>query len=133
MKTKTIKLKQKYLIPFTSLEDVENEKNLIITNICKRFKNETNLNTMQYALDVLDGYRYVPSDTCIPEGRYIRYIDCIKPLDLKLRLGGFVTNCTEYTLCFINQDKFFKVKKNHCIVFMLLEESDKLHSILNKI
>ena len=95
--------------------------------------NEANHNTMNYALEILvDNYRYVPNDTILSQGRYIRYLDLKKPLDIKLRLGGFVTNDNGYTVNLKGPEKTFRVSKKNCLFFSQINDTDKIHAAVNE-
>ena len=119
-----------------NIDSIENEQKIVnetIVNIYERFMNEKNKNNMDYALEVLHMYRYVPNKYVIPAGRYVRYIDTGNHQDMKLRLGGFVTNDNGYSFTYKSSDKFVKVNKKHCIVFQSITSNEHIRVLASDI
>ena len=129
----TKKIQVDYQDNIGSLESEQKNTDDIINNIYNRFINEKNLNNREYALQVLKDYRYVPNKYVVPAGRYIRYIDTTNEKDMKLKLGGFVINDNKYSLTFKTNDKFVKLNKRHCIMFVSITRSEQIRSMLNSL
>mgnify|MGYP000159160633 CR=1 FL=1 len=118
-----------------NIESIDNETKIlqtIVKNIYERFMNENNKNNMDYALQVLELYRYVPNRYVIPAGRYVRYIDTSNHQDMKLRLGGFVTYDNKYSFTYKSGDKLVKVNKKHCVVFQSITSNEQLRTLLHE-
>lgn len=132
MSTKTIKLTKKYQ---QNIQDFKKEQDLIINvikNTFEKFQNESNFNSMEYALDVLpEEFVYVPNDTLLSEGRYIRYLDMRNPLDIKLRLGGFLLSDNGYTISLKGPEKSFRVSKKTSLFFSQINETDRVRVAVN--
>ena len=84
MTTKTIKI-DNYQTNIESLESEQATIDTIVTNIYTRFNSASNANNLQYALEVLQGYRYVPNKFRLVPGRYVRYIDTTDHTNMTLR------------------------------------------------
>ena len=109
-------------------------RNDCIRNIYDLCLNEANVNNLQYALDSLIGFRYIPNSFLIPNGRYVRYIDTKNHLDMKLRLGGFVTSDNSFSVSYIScaSSHVVKVNKKHCIFFIKVTQDELLRcSLIN--
>ena len=132
MYTKTIKLTKKYQ---QNIQNFKKEQDLIIQvikNTFEKFQNESNFNSMEYALDVLpEEFVYVPNDTFLSEGRYIRYLDMRSPLDIKLRIGGFLLSDNGYTINLKGPEKTFRVSKKTSLFFSQINESDRVRVAVN--
>ena len=133
MATKTIKLTKKYQ---QNIQDFKKEQDLIIEvikNTFDKFPNESNFNSMEYALDVLpEEFLYVQNDTLLSEGRYIRYLDMRNPLDIKLRIGGFLLSDNGYTISLKGPEKSFRVSKKTSLFFSQINETDRVRVAVNK-
>lgn len=126
-------IKQVFTRVFPPLEDIdaENERlKTIVTDLLNRFPSENNTNTLDYALNVLEYYCYVPLKYTLWPGRYVRYLNTSDAFNMKLKLGGFVLNDNGYTVTLrnINSNRTFKVNKRDSIWFMTMVEND-LHRI----
>ena len=132
MATKTIKLTKKYQ---QNIQDFKREQDIVIKvikNTFEKFPNESNFNSMEYALDVLpDEFVYIPNDTLLSEGRYIRYLDMRNPLDIKLRLGGFLLSDNGYTISLKGPEKTFRVSKKKSLFFSQINETDRVRVAVN--
>jgi hypothetical protein len=131
MNTKTIYTTD-YLI-----EDVDIEgsklQNVLCASLKKRFISETNHNTYDYAIDVLNEYVYVPPERTLWVGRYARYIDMKNPFTMSLKLGGHVVKDNGYTVTLLNNRKhIFLVSKRSKLWFMLPNYNDINRIKLNK-
>ena len=127
-------IKTDYQDNITSLEETQKDTDAIINNIYSRFINEKNANNRDYALNVLKDYRYVPKGYIIPAGRYIRYIDTKNHNDMKLKLGGFVINDNKYSLVYkTTKDRFVKLDKSHCIMFVSITYSEQVRCLVNNL
>ena len=132
---KNIYINEKYQKP---IENIENE-NIVIETICQntfnKFINEDNTNTKEYVLNTIIGnYFFVPNDTRISEGRYIRYLDMKKPLQIKFRLGGFVVADNGYSISFrCNNNSFYKVSKTNNIFFCKFNKTDLINDLIQKL
>lgn len=125
MSTKTIVIND-----FPPIQDIayelERTRKVLTDLLSKRFRSETNTNTLDYAMDALDGYCYVPLNQRLWLGRYARYLSLENPKEIKLRLGGFVVADNGYTVSLKQTDeKFVRVKKNsNHVFFMTIIEDD---------
>ena len=133
--TKTIKINKNYQPNIENVEDEEKLTKSVIRSIYSRFINEKNHNNMQYALEVLQEYRYAPNKYCIPQGRFIRYIDTKNHTDMKLKVGGFVLSDNGYSLTYrsSSSENIVKLSKNHCIIFVQITYNDRLRSIVGNV
>ena len=129
MTTKTIKI-DNYQTNIESLESEQATIDTIVTNIYTRFNSASNANNLQYALEVLQGYRYVPNKFRLVPGRYVRYIDTTDHTNMTLRLGGFVISDNGFSVTYKNPDRFIKLNKRHCIMFVHITYSEKLRCAL---
>lgn len=133
MTIKTVKLSKKYqenILDFKKEQDTVIE---IVQNTFHKFQNETNYNSMEYALDVLpEEYVYVPNDRILSEGRYIRYLDMRNPLEIKLRIGGFLISDNGYTISLKGPDKTFRVSKKTSLFFSQINETDRVRVAVNQ-
>ena len=131
--TKTIKLSKKYQKNIQSLKNEESIVTEIIQNTFSKFQNEHNFNTMEYALDVLpENFTYVRNDTVISNGKYIRYLDMKKPLEIYLRLGGFVLSDNGYSLTIKGIDRNFKLSKKNNLFFCQISDTDRIRSAVDE-
>ena len=127
--TKTIKLSNNYQPNIESIKDEQNRTDDVINNIYSRFMTEANSNNMQYALDTLVEYRYVPNTFILPTGRFIRYIDTNDHANMILKLGGFVISDNGYSIVYkscATEQRIVKVNKKHCIVFLSINYDEQL-------
>lgn len=133
MTIKTIKLAKKYQ---QNIQDFKREKDLviqIIQNTFDKFQNESNFNSMEYALDILpEEFVYVPNNTLLSSGRYIRYLDMRDPLEIKLRIGGFLLSDNGYTISLKGPEKTFRVSKKTSLFFSQINETDRVRVAVNK-
>lgn len=130
MSQKVIKFQKSYLPNIDDLVQEEQQLNEVIHNICNRYKNENNTNTLNYCLEALEGYRYVPNKYLIPSGTLIRFLDTYKPSELKLRLGGFVINDTGYRVTFKSNGKVMSLQKKNSVIFSLITQDERFRLIL---
>lgn len=111
------------LSDFPPIENVESELKRVrkvVTELCNRFRSESNTSTLEYALDALDGYCYVPIKQTLWLGRYVRYLSMNDTKNIKLHLGGFVVSDNGYTVVFKQGPKLVRVKKNSDHVFFMV-------------
>ena len=133
MTTKTIKLDKKYQDNIQNLKLEADKVQEIIQNTFSKFQNEDNFNSMEYALDILpDNFVYVPNDTLLSEGRYIRYLDMRNPLDIKLRIGGFLLSDNGYTIALKGPEKTFRVSKKTSLFFSEINNTDRIRAAVNE-
>lgn len=113
-----------------NITNLEREKQtciIVIENIYELCKNEANQNNKEYALEcIADSYRYVPNKYMLIPGRYIRYIDTTDHTDMKVKLGGFVISDNGYSLVYKNENRFVKLNKKHCILFMSITYNEQI-------
>lgn len=119
---------------FPPIENVEHEMHRtrkVLTGLLNRFRSESNTSSLEYALDALDGYCYVPSKQTLWLGRYVRYLSMKDTKNMKLCLGGFVVSDNGYTVVLkqhhVDQqhNKLVRVKKNaNHVFFMVMIDSD---------
>lgn len=130
---KTIKLSKKYQKNIKDLKYESNKVREVIHNTFTKFENEHNYNVMEYSFDILlDDYSYIPSDTILSEGRYVRYIDMRKPLEMHLRLGGFIVEDNGYTVSIRGLSKNFKVSKKNSIFFSKITNNDRIRTAIDQ-
>lgn len=130
MSQKVIKFQKPYLPNIDNLVEEEQQLNEVIHNICNRYKNENNTNTLNYSLEALEGYRYVPNKYLIPSGTLIRFLDTYKPFELKLRLGGFVISDTGYRVTFKSNGKIMSLQKKNSVIFSLITQDERFRLVL---
>ena len=131
--TKTIKLSKKYQNNIHDLEKEQLKTEEIIHSTFEKFPNENNFNSMEYALDILvEDYAYIANDTILTNGKYVRYLDMKNPLDIKLRLGGFVLSDNGYSLSLKGIDRIFKVNKRNVLLFSQISDNDKIRSAIHE-
>ena len=132
MSIKTVKLSKKYQ---DNIQDFKKEQKTVtdvIENTFNKFMNEANHNTMEYAYDVLqDDYVYVPNNTILTSGKYIRYLDLKNPMEIKLRIGGFVTTDNGYTVSIRGIERSFRVSKRNALFFSQISDSDRIRVAVN--
>ena len=132
MTTKTIKLSKKYQ---ENIQDLKKEQDLVrqvIQSTFEKFQNESNFNSMEYALDVLpEEFVYVPNNTLLSEGRYIRYLDMRDPMEIKLRIGGFLLSDNGYTISLKGPEKTFRVSKKKSLFFSQINDTDRIRAAVN--
>ncbi len=133
MEIKTISIKSKYQENIKSIDEERKKLEEIVHNIYNRFINENNKNNLDYALEVLKEYRFIPNKYIIPNGRYIRYIDTKDTKDMKLKLGGFVISDNGYSTTYKSKTNLVKLSKKHCIIFVLITHAEKLAVALTNI
>ena len=110
--------------PFPEISDIpskEEELSTVLSDVLyTKYKSETNLNTLYYCRNVLDGYCYVPDKYTLWVGRYCRYL-CLKDImDIKMKVGGFVISDNGYTVTIKQNKKIFKVNKKDKFWFMTM-------------
>jgi hypothetical protein len=108
---------------FPPIENVEYELQRtmkVVTGIFNRYRSETNTSTLEYAMDALDGYCYVPIKQTLWLGRYVRYLSMNDTKNIKLHLGGFVVSDNGYTVVLKQGPKLVRVKKNSDHVFFMV-------------
>jgi hypothetical protein len=105
----------------------------MITHLFDRYVSEANTNNKQYALEVLEGYYFIPSKLMAWNGRYIRYIDTKDTYDMKVKIGGFLVNDDKFTMVLKNQQRVFKVKKQNVVCFMLPNPNDRLNDVFKRV
>jgi len=115
--------------PITNIQREITKTNCVVTEMLNRFPSEKNTNTLEYALEVLDGYCYVPVKLTLWIGRYVRYLNMSDSFDMKLKLGGFVVNDNGYTVTLKTNKNLFefayiRVSKRNCIWFMVMIDDD---------
>jgi len=133
MATKTIKLSKKYQENIQDLKKEQDTVRQVIQSTFEKFQNETNFNSMEYALDVLpEEFVYVPNSTLLSEGRYVRYLDMRDPLEIKLRIGGFLLGDNGYTISLKGPEKTFRVSKKTSLFFSQINETDRVRVAINQ-
>ena len=120
--TKTVRIKQ--FPKVTDFTNINKDRNEIIENLYQKFQSEDNTNNMNYALNVLNGFVYVPNKFQLWDGRYIRMIDTKQSFNMKLRIGGFLVEDDGYHIKLLNNEKIYVYDKRNCITFMMLTEND---------
>ena len=120
MKTKTIKIKN-HIINDLSIEyDRVNE--ILDTMLVQKFKSEMNTNTWWECSTKLDGYCYVANHMQLYVGRYVRYLYTKNPLNIELKLGGFVIDDNGYTVTLRNDKYIYRRRRRqpprHLLVFI---------------
>lgn len=131
--TKTIRLSKKYQKNIQNLKREEDIVTTVIQNTFAKFQNEHNFNTMEYALDILpESFQYVPNDTVIANGKYIRYLDMKNPLEICLRLGGFVLSDNGYSMTLRGVDRNFKVSKKNNLFFCQINDTDRIRAAVDE-
>tara|TARA_Y100000816_G_C25898085_1_gene468476 strand:- start:208 stop:615 length:408 start_codon:yes stop_codon:yes gene_type:complete len=116
--------------PIENVDKAKQETISIIDNVYNRFKSEKNENNRQLCIDKLEHYCYVPNKFKLWDGHNVRYIDTTNAWDMSLKLGGFVINDNGYTVVLKNHKRIFRVKKQGTHFFMLLDNNDKIRSII---
>ena len=133
MATKTIKLSKKYQDNIQDFKKEQDTVRQIVQSTFEKFQNESNFNSMEYALDVLpEEFVYVPNSTLLSEGRYIRYLDMRDPLEIKLRIGGFLLSDNGYTISLKGPEKTFRVSKKTSLFFSQINETDRVRVAINQ-
>ena len=133
MSTKTIKLSKKYQENIQDFKKEQDTVRQVIQSTFEKFQNESNFNSMEYALDVLpEEFVYVPNSTLLSEGRYVRYLDMRDPLDIKLRIGGFLLADNGYTISLKGPEKTFRVSKKTSLFFTQINETDRVRVAINQ-
>jgi hypothetical protein len=111
----------------TSLEHEKETVTNVIRNIYELHQNENNENNKEYALHCLaDSYRYVHNKYSIVPGLYVRYIDTKDHTDMKVKLGGFVISDNGYSIVYKNANRFVKLNKKHCILFVSITYNEQI-------
>ena len=88
---------------------------------------------MEKTIDALDNdYIYVPNDTILSNGKYMRFLDLKDAMSIKLRLGGFVTNDNGYSFTIVNNNRCLKFSKRNKLIFSRLSDSDKIRAAINE-
>ena len=123
---KNIKIYKKYQSHITNIESEKQKVHQIIQNIYQLYLNESNENNKDYAVQSLDEYKYINNKISINPGSYLRYIDTSNHKDMKLKLGGFVINDNGRSLVYKNDNRFVKLNKKHCILFVKITYNEKL-------
>ena len=132
MTTKTIKLAKKYQQNIEDLKKEQDKVREVIQNTFEKFQNEANFTSMEYALDVLpEEFVYVSNNTLLSEGRYIRYLDMRDPLNIKMRIGGFLLADNGYTISLKGPKRTFRVSKKTSLFFSQINDSDRIRAAVN--
>ena len=132
MTTKVVKLGKKYQHNVENIlleqETVQN----VLNNTFSKYINEHNHNTMEYAVNTLvENYRYVPNDTILTEGRYVRYLDMKNPFEIHLRLGGFVLHDNGYTVTLKGNERSFRISKRRSFFFSQINDTDRIRAAVH--
>ena len=128
MDERQIEVKNQFLPPYDPEENIQ-----LLNNIYHRFINEENENNRQYAIEKLQEYRYVPKSYCIPEGRYVRWINVQNARDMPLKHGGFVVSDNGYSVGVLLNGKVIKVSKKSVLLFVKITDSEKIFFSLHNI
>jgi hypothetical protein len=124
---KQIKLYKNYQPHITNIEDEKQKTEEMIQNIYSLCINESNQNNRDYALSSLpEEYKYVSNKYSIVPGSYLRYIDTTNYKNMKLKLGGFVIHDNGHSLVYKNDNRFVKLNKKHCVLFVHITYNEKL-------
>jgi hypothetical protein len=135
--TKTIVISE-----FPPIQDIGYEMNRtrkVTNDLFKRYRSEENTNELDYALNALDGYCYVPNKYNLWMGRYVRYLSLKNHLKIKLCLGGFLVSDNGYTVVLRQgESRYVHVRKNaNNVFFMVMVENDvsriQMQNIMNGI
>jgi len=121
---KNISIKTNILKNITSIEEEKKQNKSILKNVFEPFMNEKNKNNYDYILSIIDNYRYVPKNVCIPEGRYVRFLDTKNQNDMMLHVGGFLTSDNNYSITFLYKDNVYKYNKRNLIIFTYITNSE---------
>jgi len=130
---KIVKLDKKFQNNIINLNNEIELIHLILNNTFKKFVSEINLNTYDYALNVLpDDYIYIKNDIILTNGKYIRYLDMTKPMEITLRIGGFVKTDNGYSVTIICPNKeMFKINKKKHLFFSKISDTDRIRCAVN--
>ena len=114
---KVVKFSKKYQNNIIDLTEEEKQIDNILNNTFKKYSSETNLNTYDYSLNTLQSeYVYVKNDVILANGKYIRYLDMKNPMEIILRIGGFVKTDNGYSVTIICPNKeIYKITFTKCI------------------
>lgn len=134
--TKTIAISE-----FPPIQDIGYEMNRcrkVTSDLFNRYRSEHNTNELEYALNALDGYCYVPNKQHLWLGRYVRYLSLKNHLKIKLCLGGFVVSDNGYTVVLRQGERYVRIRKNaNHVFFMVMIENDvsriQMQKIMNNI
>ena len=98
-----------------------------------RFPSEHNMDQLEYASRVMDGYCYVPSPLTLWEGRYTRYLDMNNAYKMNLKLGGFVIEDSGTIVTIRNKSKIFRVNKQNKLWFMTITDNDLKYATMKSL
>lgn len=128
---KTIKINN-YIIKDLSIEyDKLNE--ILDKMLIQKYKSETNTNTWWECSEKLDGYCHVPNHMQLYVGRYVRYLYTKNPLNIELKLGGFVVDDNGYTVTLRNDRFIYRVSKRNALFFMTITLNDRMKIYMNNL
>lgn len=130
---KKIFFNKNYIHPVNSIQK-ENQNTLkIIENIYSKCINEQNYNHKKYAEEVLENFRYLPSNRCAIEGSYIRCIDLRTITDMSVFTGGFVVEDNGYKIivrsCRSDERPVITFNKNKYAFFIQMTMEDQLREL----
>ena len=131
MKTKAITLKT-YIIKDLSLE-YDKLNDILDKMLIQKYKSEKNTNTWFECIEKLDGYCYVPNHMQLYVGRYVRYLYTKNPLNIELKLGGFVIDDNGYTVILRNERFIYRVSKKNALFFMTITHNDRMRLYMNNL
>ena len=125
--------------PIQNIEFEMRRTQKVTSDMFNRFRSANNTNELEYALNALDGYCYVPNKQRLWLGRYVRYLSLKNPQNIKLGLGGFVVSDNGYTVALRQgADRIIRLRKNsNHVFFMVMIENDiyriQMQNIMNRI
>ena len=131
---KVVKFSKKYQNNIIDLTQEEEQINNILNNTFKKYSSETNLNTYDYSLNTLQSeYVYVKNDVILANGKYIRYLDMKNPMEIILRIGGFVKTDNGYSVTIICPNKeIYKINKRKHIFFTKITDNDRIRCAVDE-
>lgn len=119
---------------YPSIINIQKEQKITkntITTIYNNFKTKENEKHYKNCLKKLENYCYVNNNYKLWDGRQVRYIDTSNPLDMPLKLGGFVLHDNGYTVHIKNKYRSFKVSKQGKLFFMYINSQDQIRSLVH--
>ena len=129
---KTIKIYKNYQANISNIQLEKTKVQEVINNIFSLCINEANQNNKDYAeQSLIDDYKYVNNKFSINPGSYLRYIDTSNHKDMKVKLGGFVIHDNGHSLVYKNDNRFVKLNKKHCVLFVRITYNEKLRCAIN--
>ena len=131
---KVVKFSKKYQNNIIDLTQEEEQISNILNNTFKKYSSETNLNTYDYSLNTLQSeYVYVKNDVILANGKYIRYLDMKNPMEIILRIGGFVKTDNGYSVTIICPNKeIYKINKRKHIFFTKITDNDRIRCAVDE-